>query len=244
MKHLVTLLMLVLLFGGWTTDARAQVEFQGGLNFTTGFPQGEFNENINTEGFGGSGYFLYKFPVNSFSAGIAINYLVYGSETREEPLGPSIPDVRVDVTTTNDILYTHLLFRVQPPAGILRPYLDGLLGLGHFTTDTKVEDQNGDGEDDEIASTNHKRDTALNYGFGGGIMIRLYDGRKNFSGLDAVNLDLGFRYLKGGEAQYLKEGSIDINNGNVNYQVLRSETDIITAHLGVTIDFSVRKPGR
>lgn len=224
--------------------SHAQPSFQGGGNFALGFPQGEFNDNVDVLGYGFTGYFLYRLPAPSFNVGLAFNYLVYGSETREEPWSQTIPDVFVDVTTTNDILYGHLMLRIQSPIGFIRPYIDGLFGFGHFSTDTKVENQEADDEEDrEIAKTTHSRDTALNFGFGGGLMIRLYNASGELAGaLEAVSIDLGIRYLKGGKAEYMKEGSIEIIDGNLYYNILHSNTDIITGHIGVSFDFTIHRP--
>ena len=41
----------------------------------------------------------------------------YGSEKREEPWSMTIPDVFVDVKTTNDLLAAHLFLRLQPADG-------------------------------------------------------------------------------------------------------------------------------
>ena len=235
---------ILLMVVGVLSVAWTQPSFQGGGNFTLGFPQGEFDENVDNLGYGFTGYFLYKLPAPSFSVGLAFNYLIYGSETREEPWSQTIPDVFLDVTTTNDIIYGHLLLRVQPPAGIFRPYLDGLFGFGHFSTDTKVENQEADDDEDRVIAKNTKaEDTALNYGFGGGLMIRVFSGSgKPEDGLEAISIDLGLRYLKGGQAEYLKEGSIEIIDGTANYDIIRSNTDIITGHIGVSFDFTIPTP--
>jgi len=237
MVIICTLFLFVLSF-----TAAAQPFFQANANFMIGNPQGEFKDNIENNGFGFNGHFLYQLPASYFNVGLSISYLIYGSETREEPWSQTIPDVKVDVTTTNSIFYSHLLLRIQPPTGIVRPYIDGLFGFGHFSTNTSVEDQEYD-DDHEIASTNHASDTALNYGFGGGTMIRVWDAKQYTEDhIGEVSVDLGVRYLKGGEAEYLKENSIQINDGNLSYQKLRSKTDILTYHIGVTFNFSIKRP--
>jgi hypothetical protein len=59
-----------------------------------------------------------------------------------------------------------------------------------------------------------------------------------------VLVDFGVRSLKGGEAEYLKEGSITRQNGKVRYEAFKSETDMVTYHLGVSFDFIIRsQPG-
>jgi len=51
-------------------------------------------------------------------------------------------------------------------------------------------------------------------------------------------VDFGIRSMKGGEAEYLKEGSITEDaNGNFVYDVQRSTTDLLTWHLGVVFTF-------
>ena len=56
--------------------------------------------------------------------------------------------------------------------------------------------------------------------------------------MSAVYIDLGARYLMGGEAEYLKKGSIIlVDDDEVEYEVSKSTTDILTVHLGVMLTF-------
>lgn len=52
-----------------------------------------------------------------------------------------------------------------------------------------------------------------------------------------IFLNIGARYLFGNDAKYLKEGSVRVNNGQVNYDVSRSKTDMVIYQLGVTVKF-------
>jgi len=45
------------------------------------------------------------------------------------------------------------------------------------------------------------------------------------------------RYIIGGEAEYLKEGSITFEDLNVYYDVSKSKTDLMTAHIGLAFEF-------
>lgn len=49
-----------------------------------------------------------------------------------------------------------------------------------------------------------------------------------------ISLDTKVRYLRGGRAEYLKEGSIRRENGSVFFDVLNSRTDVVTLQIGVT----------
>jgi len=217
----------------------AQMLFQAGGNLTLCFPRGEFDENIETIGIGGTGFFTVNFPQSPLSVGASIGFMIYGSETDERPFSMTIPDVYVDVTTTNNILQGHLLLRVQPPRGAFLPYLDGLVGFNYLWTETRIEDQDTPGYDD-IASTTQLDDITFSYGVGGGLMFRVFDGSMRESEnreLMAIYVDLGIRYLMGGEAEYLKRGSIEIEDGKVFYDINKSTTDILTAHIGVSFAF-------
>ena len=206
--------------------------FQTGFNFSLGYPQNEFKDKVGGDGWGGSAYITYKLPKTILSVGTSFCLLVYGSDTREEPFSPAIPEIMVNVTTRNYILMCHFLLRVQPPEGKIRPYFDGYFGFNYLWTETGVYNRRGINE--EITSNVNFSDSTFSYGVGSGLLLRVC-GRK--SGSFATYIDLGIRYLKGGKAEYLKEGSILIENANVIYDVSKSNTDLFTAHLGVSFSF-------
>jgi hypothetical protein len=216
-----------------TSSGYSQERFQIGLNFTLGYPQGEFNKNLDSSGLGASGYFTYRLPKTPISIGASAGILVYGSDTREDFLQSSIPEVMVDVTTRNYILNCHFLLRVQPFDGQFRPYLDGLIGFNYLWTETGIYDQSG-GVFDEIASSVNLSDFAFSYGVGGGFMVSLYQREKSAF---AICVDSGIRYLKGGNAEYLKEGDIIRQDGELIYNVSYSKTDLFTVHIGVVFSF-------
>jgi hypothetical protein len=113
--------------------------------------------------------------------------------------------------------------------------VEGLFGFNYLWTETSVKDWEGD--DDAISSKNYD-DAALSYGGGAGVMVRVYQGQKeNNSGMYAINVDLGVRYLFGDEAKYLKKGDIHRENSTVTYHPSQSTTDLLTVQLGVTFNF-------
>jgi len=229
---------LLFAFSGIAAQGWAQYPFQANVNLVLGFPQNEFHKNVDKIGFGMEGHFAYNLPKTPVLIGASLSYLIYGSETRQEPFSTTIPDVWVDVTTTNSLVMGHLLLRLQSPARALRPYVDGLVGFHFLTTDTKIENQKNN---ETVAESNNFNDFTGSYGGGGGIMIQVYHTEGNESTQSremSVYVDFGFRYLKGGKAEYLKEGSIRREkNGKVLYDVTRSTTDIVTYHLGVGFCF-------
>lgn len=208
----------------------------GGLNFTLGFPSGEFKENVTRTGIGLSGHFLILKPtlVNPFSLGINVGYLNYGNESRNEPFSSTIPDVTVNVDRSNNIVNFHLLFQLILPSGIIRPYFEGLFGGAYIYTETTINSRGVD----EVASSNNFDDFAWSYGPGGGFLIQISSSDNPDDNISDIFIDLKARYLFGSNAEYLKEGSVKINNGKISYDVSESKTDLITAQIGVVIYFN------
>lgn len=211
-----------------------------GINFTMGFPRGEFQQKLNKTGLGGSLQFYLWEPTHfrPFSIGANIGYINYGSESRREPFSLTIPDVTVDVDRTNNIVNYHLLFMICPFEGPFRPYLEGLFGGAYFFTETKITSQGGSQK--EVASSTNFSDNTWSYGGGGGLMLSVFKPQAGkISHLAEVMVDLKVRYLVGGEAEYLKEGSVVIQNGRAYYDKVISKTDLLTAHIGVVVMFSL-----
>jgi Outer membrane protein beta-barrel domain len=258
MRSLVPAVVAAAVLLGSAVPGRAEAPFEGNISFLLGLPQGEFADQVERNGYGIAGHGIYSFGGGPVGIGASIGYLVYGSETRQEPFSPSIPEVTVDVTTTNSILQGHLMMRVHRRTGRLRPYGDALLGFQYLGTETSIRDEDSPGED--IASSTNFDDTTVSYGLGGGLKILLYapssepdEDEEAYEGEEAgekenplrgVFLDLGVRWLQGGQAQYLKEGSIRREGETLEYDVSESTTDLLTVHIGASLTFGKpRRPG-
>jgi hypothetical protein len=209
--------------------------FETGLRFLLGFPAGEFRRNVDGTGVGMDVNFSYHFPRSIVSTGVSFGFLIYGSDSRMEPLSPTIPELIVKVTTTNALLLGHLFVRVQPRWGRIRPYLEGLAGFHYLTTDTSIGSQGGY---ENSLSSNNYHDTIFSGGLGGGAQVLLFQlQRRDRERIFSLDLDLGVRWLRGGRAEYLKRGSIHHYNGGVTYDVYRSRTDLWLAGLGLSFSF-------
>jgi hypothetical protein len=225
--RVLSVCFLALLIGG-ATVTRAQ-ERQASVYFTTIVPRGEFSENVTNNGYGVSGQILVRLGPSPFLAGGDLGIAVYGSESHREPISTTIPNLQVRVRTSNNILFSHFVLRAQPRTGPVRPYFDGLIGLKHLFTKTSISDL---ADDETIASSTDLSDTALSYGFGGGLQIQLTKGPEA-----RILLDTGVRYLRGARAVYLRKGSIREENGVVLFDVLSSRTDVLAVQVGVTFRF-------
>jgi len=226
----ILLLVILLLQAG---AVPAQTGLEGNLGFLVGVPQKEFADQVNTGG-GFGGEFLWAPAAGPLAVGVSLNYLIYGSETRTEPFSSSIPDVEVDVTTTNSIVLGHLFLRAQTRQGPVQPYVDALVGFDYLFTETSIKDDDWHDEDQGVFSTTNFDDSAFSWGFGGGCMIPVW---QEATGKVQVLVDLQGHYLRGGEAEYLKKGSIRRENGKVSYDVSQSRTDLLLLKLGASVRF-------
>lgn len=236
MKKCVLILVSVLIF---SVTVQAQTDqFNFGLNFSLLSPQGEFKKNVDRFGFGLAGNFKYDFTRLPFSTGVGLGFGIYGSETRDEPFSSTIPDVMVEVQTTNNILFGHLILQFKPFKGTFQPYLEGLYGFNYLFTETNINDV--DEEFDEVTSSKNLSDFTSSYGFGIGLMLRLVDNiqmGEQQERTGQVFLDFKIKNLTGGKAEYLKEGSIHREGQSVTYDISRSNTDLLTYQLGVVFGF-------
>jgi len=102
-------------------------------------PLGEFAEYID-RGFGlmvGTAVPLH--PTSPLSLRIDGGAINYGRETREVCLSPTVGcRVRVDLTTTNDILYVGFGPQLAVPGGPVQPYLHVFAGPAFFGTNSSL----------------------------------------------------------------------------------------------------------
>ena len=196
-------------------------------------PQGSFSDALGTAGGGLSVGVYYAVPGSPFAVGLEGTGALYGVERREVPLSLTIPDVRVDVQTSNNLAQGLAVLRLQVPRGAVRPYVDGVAGVTYLFTETSVGDDYGAA----LSSTNHD-DVAFTAGGGVGVQVALGSFTSDQGHRTAVALDARVRYLSGTEATYLARGDIRrYRDGTIRLDPRRSRTDLIVPHLGVTFTF-------
>jgi hypothetical protein len=230
MRNTAVPLILVTLLLALISPSRTLGQVNLGGYFTIALPQGEFEESVENNGYGFIGQALFSVGGTPVSIGGSFGGAIYGRETRREPFSLTIPDVTVEVETNNYILLGHLVLRLQPPAGPFRPYAEGVIGFHYLFTQTTIESR-----EENIASDTNFDDGVFSYGGGGGIMFGVYEG--GAAKPVSVYVDVGARYLKGGKARYLQEGSIRREDGRVLYDIDESETDLLAIQIGVTVQF-------
>ena len=197
-----------------------------GVHLVAAQPLGEFDDYIDWGG-GFGGEFLYALDRNG-ALGLRVNMglMIYGYETKEVPLSPSVGRVRVDVNTSNNIFVMSIGPQIMLPSGAVRPYLNGTAGVSYFFTHSSVE---GSADFEPFASSTNFDDATFSWSAGGGLYIPLRRSGK------PISLDLGAQYHANGEVRYLREGSIHEDGaGGIYFDPIRSHTNLITYRVGVT----------
>ena len=241
-RRISVLVVLIFLAIGHTKHAQSQ-EWQVGIDFDLAAPQGEFSDQLDKLGWGLNIMGGYRFADTPFMLGLEFGFMNFGRDVRDAPLSTTIPDLRVEVENSYNLVHGDLLLRLIPPPTTVRPYIEGLVGFNYFYTETVIRDRGSFSGEERLRDTNFE-DTALSYGFGAGVQFRLYQDRATERAPDevmpsGVYVTLASRYMFGREAEYLQEGSIDVvtRPGEVLYDVSRSETDLLYFKLGLVITF-------
>ncbi len=203
-------------------------------NLFIGIPRGEFRENNTRAGGGIEGKLLYHFPQLPVHVGLGVAYVTYGISRRHVPLSLTIPDVTVEVERTNNYMIIDPELRLEGLWGRLMVYAALGAGVTYLFTETKVKDWESDKE--VVSSTNYQ-DWTWNWWSGGGIGIVLYSGEygSNTWSSSPLVLQMGFRWLSGGAAEYLTPGDVDVDLGTVQYTVRRSRTDLFVLIIGLML---------
>jgi hypothetical protein len=214
--------------------AAQRVELGGDI--LVGLPQNEFRRNIDAVGGGLSAHIGYAPEESPFLLGFRLLYLNYGSENRSDVIAGPFSPIDADVTTSNNILMGHLLARLGAHVGRFRPFVEGFLGYNYLFTETTVR---GENTGETIASETNLDDGAFGYGGGGGFQFSITGENLDDPAAppDGLSLSLSARYMFGGKAKYLKEGSIRQENGTLVYYTHESTTDLLMIALGVTYYF-------
>ncbi|MBD3221974.1 hypothetical protein GF314_12105 [bacterium] len=207
------------------------VEHEGGIGFLVAEPTGDFGAIVDDEALGISLHYGVR-PVRSLTIGLGGHAMTYGSESTRQDL-PLVDDF--ELTTTNNMGGGFVFAQWRPIDGPVQPYAEARAGLTYLWTESKLEDDDWWGWGEVARETNHD-DLTTNWSAGGGLLIRLCGGNE-FERKPAVYLDLGVTHTRGGEAEYLTEGAIEVVDDAAVFAPSESRTDMTTYEVGVVLVF-------
>jgi hypothetical protein len=207
---------------------REQTRFTLGGSFIVAQPKEDFRLNVGN-GYGANGTVIYHL-LRSGLVNLRLDFsgVQYDSEKKSVPISPTIGGrILVDMTTRNSILAFGWGPELAAPAGRIRPYVNAEYSRLFFRTTTSLEGID-DSSDELVANTTNFSDGVGAWVFGGGLRLPL--GKVS----SPAQLDLGLRYYRGGEASYLREGSIiDNPDGSITINPLTSRTPFLMYSVGI-----------
>ena len=209
-------------------DDMGSTRYQFIPRLLVGIPRESFGENVGVSP-GVAVDFTARAGRAPVFAGVAFDYLRYGSETRRVALYQAVPEVLTDVVTTNNFIRTHAVMRIQPRVGRLRPYAEGLAGFGYVWTETYIDLQR---EEDRVPTTKQLGSFAPSFGGGAGVSITLASDGSTHAGLE-----IGVRYLTGGDVEYLTRGDIRRDDTGVSFEPRRSRPKLLGLQIGLSLEF-------
>ncbi|HET9982944.1 MAG TPA: hypothetical protein VFQ38_05140 [Longimicrobiales bacterium] len=192
-------------------------------------PVGAFADNVDV-GFGLGGHLLVGAARGgALALRLDAGVVNYGRTTKEVCFSSTVGcRVKLDLTTMNNIAYGQIGPQVMVPTGRVRPYANAGIGVSYFGTESSVKGTSG-GQDDFARTTNFD-DATFAWGAGGGLVIPVSFGRV------PVSIDLGARYHGNGKVEYLREDGITDNpDGSISIHPTRSNADLVTYQVGVSI---------
>ena len=198
------------------------------LYFTTAFPMGEFNDFNTTTGFGTTTEFFFFTPSKKVPYGIGINfsYVAYGLRFVNDPYDN---ELSLSFNRANNFASMHILFQIGSHSGSVRPYFETLFGGSYIFSNSEI------GYDYYDRVSLWIDDWAWSYGAGVGLkFLSLGDAYFNRG---SVYIDLKVRYLFGTTTSYLDRESISLYYDAIEYSLIESKTDMLTASIGLYFFF-------
>ena len=198
------------------------------LYFTTAFPMGEFKDFTASTGFGTTTEFFFFTPSEKVPYGVGLNfsYVSYGLRFVNDPYDN---ELSLSFNKANNFASVHILFQVGSYSGSVRPYFETLFGGSYIFSNTEI------GYDYYGPISLWIDDWAWSYGAGVGLkFLSLGDAYFNHG---SVYIDLKVRYLFGTTTSYLDRKSIIFYYDTIEYSLIESKTDMLTASIGLYFFF-------
>lgn len=229
-----TLLLTLLLASGafaqrdrdrfWGRDRPATLG--GGLEI--GIPVGAFADSWGREIVGVSADLGVPMRLLPFDWGFDFAWGSMGGESRlveveQENLDPNTTG---NLTVRSNVYGYHGTLRFKPVIGKVSPYIEGLAGLRHFTTRTRIK---VDGTNEQLSKERNASAFTGSAGWAVGVQVAPTRGFYVEGRLERLN---------GGKVTYVDPRSISITSGgDVSYETISSPTRLVNVHLGIGFQF-------
>jgi hypothetical protein len=221
-----------------TARAQTRPRFEAGIDLLGALPGGSFGDQIDGALGIGANARLRLDPEGYVALRADADWMGYGWDDPDVELRSPFGDVRsTRLSSINAISFLELGPELSTSVLGVRPYLGATAGVAYFLT-TAEADRDDAGSGFTLAVRKH--DLALAYGGQAGMRIPLGTGRR------AISLDLGARFQRSREAEFLRKGDLTVDeSGAIHFAPVRSAASLWIFRAGVSVPLrSLRSPQR
>jgi len=210
--------------------AQGQARYTVGVSALYGQPQGPFADNVR-HGFGLDGMGTIGLDSRGiFSLKAELGWIRLDSKSEPFIVDTGFEFLELESETTSGVLTLGVGPQLAVPFGPIRPYVGGSVGFARFATTTAIKlsaDQSNTGQEETIDDQTVSSDFILSLTASGGIRFELGRG---------ILADLGARWHRNGEAEYVSSEGVVYNGAGVpTITATRSEADFLVYRLGIVI---------
>ena len=190
-------------------------------------PKGAFADTWGRDMFTFGGVLTLPAGRLPFQWGFDFGYGIMGRKARSITVAePDLGATEGRLAVNAKVLGYHPLLRFSPLTGKVRPYVDGLVGLRHFTTQSTIT---VDGLHEPLSQERLANDLALSAGWAAGLMV----------GLGQVGyIEARIESINGGKATYVDPATVAMDGqGHVSFNTLKSTTGNVNLLVGIGLRF-------
>jgi hypothetical protein len=162
--------------------------------------------------------------------GVDVMPVFWGSHQMSADLTVGNVSFPAQVTRTDQSVFFDAWLRLEPPTWMIRPYLEGVVGMKFLQTKYSVDWDTSRGQGSLETTT--ENNTASSIGWGAGIAYRAIDMEAQHR--PSLFVTLGVRSMRGGTASYSRVVHTADGDGVVDY---RTPTDTILVMLSIGAKF-------
>lgn len=240
MRHLIAILLLIAgheAVAQWSQNNRQNRGWRQGFapgRMTTlgagleiGIPIGQFGETWGREIVGVSANLGVPMRLLPFDWGFDFSYAHMGGDRQVIAINEQFLSTNTGELKVNSVIFGyHGLLRFKPINGKVSPFVEGLLGVRHFTTRSRVE---VDGLDQPLRKERNATSFTGSSGWAAGIQV---------APTRAFYVEGRVERLNSGQVSFVDPNTIVIDgNGGVDFETRSSKTRVVNVHLGVGLRF-------
>lgn len=196
-----------------------------------GLPMGEYEQSLDQIGYGPEVSFRVSVSESPLWIGLDFGQLSLKQQTRFINKG----DKDLELVPLKGEILAHVVFRVQIEREGFVPYLEGLIGMQHFYSQSIDEkDPIYFEQDDATGFSTSEADKVLSGGVGAGFLFHVYQFKDEKSRFKDLYVDTRLRFLTGGNIEIIKE--LTTTNGP-DYKSFNVRPNTVTIQIGLSFDF-------